>query len=211
MLETLPADDKVEESLEAFNKKLYLDDVLNSLDTLGSKVKASTNSVSTAPTLSRRNQSMQLRDMNTALQTNTGDSDVEPLAKKTPKPQTRASNNFFLDDSDSSDTEPAPQPAKGTKGTRARKATKTETNTKTTAGRGRGRGRGRVASAAPTRSTRQALDVSINSTVSQLFCFYNKKNKTVFTQRSTLLESLANARAKRGTKCAQVIHISDSE
>uniref|UniRef100_A0A0K8WKH3 Double-strand break repair protein n=1 Tax=Bactrocera latifrons TaxID=174628 RepID=A0A0K8WKH3_BACLA len=193
LLETLPADDEIEESLDAFNSQLSLDDVLKSLDKTDSKVKANTSSFSSTSTLSKSRQSTQVKGKSTALNTNNSDSDDEPFVKKTPKQQTKASKNFFLDDSDDSDLEAAPQSTKVTKAARGRKTTKAETSTKTTAGRGRGRGRGRGAAAAPTRSTRQALDVSVNST------------------RSSLLESLANARAKRGTKDAHVIDISDSE
>ncbi|XP_039955004.1 double-strand break repair protein MRE11 [Bactrocera tryoni] len=193
LLETLPADDEIEESLEVFNSQLSLDDVLKSLDKTDSKVKANTSSFSSTSTLSKSRQSTQVKSKSTALNTNNSDSDDEPFAKKMPKQQSKVSKNFFLDDSDDSDLEAAPQPTKGTKAARGRKTTKAEATTKTTAGRGRGRGRGRSAAAAPTRSTRQALDVSVNST------------------RSSLLESLANARAKRGTKDAHVIDISDSE
>ncbi|XP_011187962.1 double-strand break repair protein MRE11 [Zeugodacus cucurbitae] len=193
LLETLPADDEVEASLVDFNSKLTLDDVLKSLENVGSKVKANTSSFSLTSTLSRSKQSTRVSELNTALD-NQHDSEEEPRPKKASKTQAKAAANFFLDDSDESDAEPAPQPAKGTKATRGRKTTKTETNTKPIAGRGRGRGRGRgAAAAAPTRSTRQALDVSVNTT------------------RSTLLESLARAHAQRGTKSAQVIDISDSE
>ncbi|XP_054738689.1 double-strand break repair protein MRE11 [Anastrepha obliqua] len=188
LMETLPADDEVEESLEAFNQKLSLDDIINRLDNQGAKVKANTSSV----TIGRSRQPT--RGSNTHIEQNEdeSDSDVEPLAKKVTKKQTTSkAQNFYLNDSDGSDMEAAPAPSKAA--TRDRKTAKVETGAKTTAGRGRGRGRGRGTAAAPTRSTRQALNVSVNSS------------------RSTLLESLANARAKRGPKTAQVIDISDSE
>ncbi|CAD7012752.1 unnamed protein product [Ceratitis capitata] len=190
LLETLPADDKVEESLEEFSRKLSLDDIINRLDNLGSKVKTNTSSVSLTNTLSKSKQSIDV-DQNRS----SSDSDAEPLVKRSTNKQTKASTSFFLDDSEGSDVESAPKTTKNTTTTRGRKtAAKAEKSSKAPTARGRGRGRGRGAAAtASTRSTRQALDVSINST------------------RSSLLDSLANARAKRGGKAAQVIDISDSD
>ncbi|XP_017487509.1 PREDICTED: double-strand break repair protein MRE11-like [Rhagoletis zephyria] len=193
LMESLPADDEVEESLEAFNKTLSLDDIINRLDNLSSKVKANVSDTSLSSTSSKSRQSARGTSSYVIPDDDENDSDVEPLAKKATKKQAKTGNNFFLDDNDDSDNDAGPATAKTINSTRGKKTTKAETGAKTIAGRGRGRGRGRGAAPPPTRTTRQALDVSVNST------------------RSTLLESLANARSRRGVKNAPVIDISDSE
>ncbi|XP_067627330.1 double-strand break repair protein MRE11 [Eurosta solidaginis] len=183
LMETLPGDDQVEESLEAFNKKLSLDEIIHRLETLGPKLKVS-------PPKSRSKQ----LEAKTVDDDDSNDSEDEPQPKKPPKRQTRAAHPVFEDYSDDSDEIARPATTRAATSPRGRKATKADTSPKLAATRGRGKGRGRGAAVAtPTRSTRQALNVSVNS------------------NRSSLMTSLANARAKRGAKNSAVIDISDSD